>query len=646
LSRPLNLMPMGAANMHPPREAGALARKCHTDEQGLLALLPRLAQLVTLQDLINGIDTLAPTRLTFRGKPSRVWWSNVRDYRHSFFYRERPHVVAADAGIVLQVRPPSVMEVQPPDLWYCLFVLLDGGLHSIDLITNKLRNLIYYRECPERWGGEQSYYEEFPLILVLTTTKHRREHWQKRVMQLSRETRTTELMGAIISQEEITARENTQRFPWSLNWKALSREKNHSLQDLLQPIPPEAIPPGMVLPYEWQHLDLEDESLPTSSAKRAERPLPQVIEGHFAQRARQLLSGSVQGGNKQEQIALLGLSLSERQRELLQFILDCPMISTADMATLLNMKQASAERYIRDLRASGYLDLVDTERYQREIHTWAQKEVRENLVARADIGKRWQLSEQGMRVLAASQRISLRAIAIEKGEALHKHGRDEGVAKARGEMPGNEQTTLIQRASLGLFALRRVEHQSGIYSFFARLCRATQEENERLRQIRSQRRLALLWWEMGVFTDRRYQHLDQIHRLRPDAEAEYQYQEGATLRFWLEWDRNTMGTRDLQEKFETYLYYLGSKEYQVRDNKILPWILVVVPSPDQERRITRIAESVFEGIGGMYLRLTTTTRLEEKGALGEIWLPVLPTSPGSMQRCRFFEGGSRSGKIL
>src|SRR5579884_3866776 len=52
-----------AANMHPPRSASALARKCRTDEQGLLALLPRLASLVTLQDLINGIDTLAPRQL-------------------------------------------------------------------------------------------------------------------------------------------------------------------------------------------------------------------------------------------------------------------------------------------------------------------------------------------------------------------------------------------------------------------------------------------------------------------------------------------------------------------------------------------------------------------------------------------------------
>ena len=641
-----------AANMHPPRSASALARKCRTDEQGLLALLPRLASLVTLQDLINGIDTLAPRQLAVLGKPTRVWWSNVRDYRHSFFYRERPRVVAADAGVVLQVRPQLVEGVQAPDNWYCLFILLDNELTSVDLITNRLRNLIYYRECPDRWAGEQSYYEDFPPVLVLTKTKRRRQHWQRRAMQLSRGARMAELKGGIISQEEINTQENIHRFPWLLNWKALSQEDDTKegtvpLKTLLDPIPQEAIPPSMILPHEWHHLDLE-ESVPISTAKQAERPLPQVIQGNFMKRAEHLRTRRVPIGNTQEHIALLGLSLTQRQYDILQLILNCPLVSTTDIAGLLGMEQTSVGRYIRDLRACGHLDLIDTHRYQQEIRRWAPKEIRENLVVQDDIGKRWQLSEQGMRVLAASMHCSIHTIAIEREEALRKRDlrENDGSAPANTPMAGDKEPVFIQRASIGLFALRRVEHQSGIYRFFADLRRATQEENKRLSQLDSPRRYALLWWEMGIFTERRYQHLDTMHNLRPDAAAEYQYQgkENKTLHFWLEWDRNTMGTTDLEEKFDAYLYYLGSREYQVRDKKRLPWILVVVPNPNQERRIAHIAAEKLANIQNLDLRLTTITRLEDKGVLGEIWLPVLPTPPTGLRgahRCRFFEGVSQ-----
>ena len=79
------------------RSARALARYCHTDEESLQAYLPRLHALVTLQDFINGIHALAPTKLGMFGTrqrsggpasattamalpivSARVWWRRLR----------------------------------------------------------------------------------------------------------------------------------------------------------------------------------------------------------------------------------------------------------------------------------------------------------------------------------------------------------------------------------------------------------------------------------------------------------------------------------------------------------------------------------------------------------------------------------------
>lgn len=108
-----------AVSMH--RSARALARYCHADEESLQTYLPRLHALVTLQDLINGIHALAPTKLGMFGHRAAVWWACVRDYRHGFAYRERSCVVEASGGLVLQVRPRTSQDKDAPDRWYSLF---------------------------------------------------------------------------------------------------------------------------------------------------------------------------------------------------------------------------------------------------------------------------------------------------------------------------------------------------------------------------------------------------------------------------------------------------------------------------------------------------------------------------------------------
>jgi hypothetical protein len=614
-----------AASMH--RSAVALARHCHSDEQGLLTYLPRLSQLVILQDLINGIDALAPEKLSLFGHQAKVWWACVRDYRHAFSYRGRTQVVEASGGLVLQVRPHTTQGKDAPDRWYSLFILLDDGIHTIDLITDRLRGLLFYRESSERWGGEQSFYQYFPPILVLATTAHRREHWMRKAREVVANLRAAPFTGAITSLEEMEREENRAKFPWLMPWRDLSSNATCHLQDLFEPMPQEAIPPGLLLPHEWQDLDFEDLP-PIVTPKQMDRYLPTVIQGNFALRAERLRTERQSVHNERERIALLSLLLTRRLLDLLVFILDHPMISLEEIAALQGIQPASGERYLRELRRLGCLDLVDTRRYQQEMSRRVSEQDQEKFVVKTEIGQRWQLSAYGMRLLAAANHFSIHRIALQEST---ESGRD-GDEQTHGDEHQNEG--LVQRISAGLFRLRRVEHNTGVYGFFADLCRAAQRQREQGRKHQ------LLWWEMGIFIERRYRDHDHMHNLRPDAMAAYLVGE-RIIRFWLEWDRNTMGVKDLTEKFETYYNYICAREW-ARENTPLPWLFIVVPDHDQELRIVRIASQKLSAVNGLTLRITTASRIAHQGPLGEIWLPVLPVRKARedqqpVPRCRFFE---------
>jgi len=75
------------------------------------------------------------------------------------------------------------------------------------------------------------------------------------------------LEGAITSLEEMQRPENRAQFPWLLPWRSLSDNTSCHLQDLLEPMPQEAIPPGFLLPHEWQDLDFKELPPPRRQAK-------------------------------------------------------------------------------------------------------------------------------------------------------------------------------------------------------------------------------------------------------------------------------------------------------------------------------------------------------------------------------------------
>jgi len=89
----------------------------------------------------------------------------------------------------------------------------------------------------------------------------------------------------------------------------------------------------------------------------------------------------------------------------------------------------------------------------------------------------------------------------------------------------------------------------------------------------------------------------------------------------LEWDRATIGTRDLGAKFKTYAHYATSREW-FKEKAGLPLLLMVTPGKEQEMRIAHIATAFLADAPGLVIQTTTATRLADRGPLDAIWYQV------------------------
>jgi hypothetical protein len=272
----------------------------------------------------------------------------------------------------------------------------------------------------------------------------------------------------------------------------------------------------------------------------------------------------------QEVVSLLGLRLTPRQWNILHMLLAHPLLSDEELAAFLGIQRRSVRCSLYELHRLGCLEPVVT-----------------------SAGKRWHLCERALRLIAAANHMHIRNLAVVPVDEA-----------------GRGTSTMIQRGETWL--LQHIQHTAGIYGFFAHLAQAARKEPEQ----------ALCWWETEVVCERRYCVGEQWHNLRPDALAEYRVGE-RPLRFWLEWDRGTMNTRDLTVKFTSYAHYLTSREW-AREGSEPPWLLCIAPELAQERRMQRVAQASLTSATRLFIWVTTAVLVRERGPLAPIWSPGLP----------------------
>ena len=95
--------------------------------------------------------------------------------------------------------------------------------------------------------------------------------------------------------------------------------------------------------------------------------------------------------------------------------------------------------------------------------------------------------------------------------------------------------------------------------------------------------------------------------------------EGRRFRFWLEWDRGTMGPRDLRAKFAAYARYVRSHEWRADGNTHLPAMLVVSTSEEQVVSIEQALGDTFPANLALNVYIATSAALLAQGPLAPIW---------------------------
>ncbi len=400
---------------HLDTPACVLARRWQADEAGLLRLLPRLPTLLLLQEVVNGLVTHTAEAMTTQGRrPRLVRWNWQRDVTYRFQYREQAMRFFADGVVALCVRAQQ-SESSVLDQWFGLF-LLAMELDDERLMRLRLERLLCWRECTERWPS----YQHMLPVLILARSQRQCDHWQRAVEAIALKLHLDPLAGALAYLPPV---ESAQVNPWLFNWRTLSTEVTCHLQDLLRPLPRVAFPPSLLL-EEGEEEERDAPSPLNASAATASSGTParlsRLIVGDLANRAAHSIQVKLE---EQEVIALLGLRLTPCQMSILRLLLAHPLLSDEELAALLHLQRRSVRCSLYELHHLGCLEPIPTE-----------------------AGKRWHLCGCGLRLIAATNRMHIRNLAVWP---------DDG--------GGTETAAMIQRGEVWL--LQHIQHTAGIYSF-------------------------------------------------------------------------------------------------------------------------------------------------------------------------------------
>jgi hypothetical protein len=512
----------------------------------------------------------APTIFAYPGgHKAKIGWVWVRDYQHKFVFHKRPASCFADAAVVFQRRSTTETQSATSDSYYCFFLFIDTGPTPFldrDLITQRLLNLIRYRESEERIA-----HRVFPAVLIVVQSPRQLALWQQcaRDVATSLATRAS-LGGAIVCLLRVRPTEKKREAgrlekevadsAWTLNWRDLSTNAAVRPADLLCPMELDDLPPSIRA---------------RRVTARPDQPLstPVIVRGHFQERIKDLDFAPGSLAHERKLVALLGLAFSRRYRDVFLMIYVNPLLSTTELSLVLEQPPSTVQHYIEMLSRWQVVQSVSL----------------------PDEERRWVFTDRGLRYLSAAYRVSPLHVMI----PLNQRPKE------------SEGPVLGQRGVHMLY--KYLDHTKGIYLALVALHKAAQEKGHRI-----------LWWETHSRCERHYRSQGAWHNFRPDLILEYEA-DGKRLLAWIEWDRGTMNGKNIRAKLESYKHYVTSGEWRRIGVQRLPLLLVIVPGKKQHDLIARIAREVLSDLQ-MLVRVTTLQRLERFGPLAPIWTHVLPES--------------------
>lgn len=570
----------------------------------------------------------------------------------------------------------SAVETTAGGRWYEALVLYDDGVMPERILAQRLLTLLRCREAPERWMHGLTY-STFPSLLVLAHSGRRADRWRVVARSITAHAGMDPIQGGVL-----VATASSLANPWNAGWSPFEGATPRRLTELLTPGP--SMPPMWTRTsnsHEQKRADANtdglhsgeqvisgdtrvSETVSLTSPMQGMRHINHII-GNYTQRAHQgdgrsdpftTKGKGRRSASSRSQLTLMSLRLGARHLDMLRLLLDHPLLNRVELAAALAVDEESAARYLSDLRREGLVSAITARpgtlgwsasvaakfsqpclSYDETNSEWAKRQI-----CRRDDNAydRYFVSEAGIRLLAAGARIRPRSLAHPATALQHDSVRrcaqhtthDEGLELAyRGYGADGE----LGSHPYLRYLLRYPAHTAGVYAFFAALLRSI--ERERLHG----RRPALLWWETGAGCIRRYYYQECWRNFRPDGVGEYvsDRSSGHRIAFWLEWDRATMGIRDLQAKFTSYAAYIGSREWKHDGAHSLPRLLVVTTDYAHQSRLTGAWETTLSYVPGLTIFQTTAIQVTTGDPLGAIWRQWLPSPESGRslgQPCRIY----------
>ncbi len=552
------------------QDTDQLVRRWQRGQHVPARLLPCLPMLDQVQTFVHRLFQHAPQALAHQGRAVLVRWHLMRPYQLR---------LQASAGGVIRLHAQAVLAWQlhasrqdasrlwaaerrcPAETrWYHALLLLESGLCDPDLITARLRAWLRSRMALQDEG--EPHVLSFAPALALVQNERQAEVWRRAARQAAHREDAEPVAGAMAILSE-------QENPWQWAWRDLLTGAPLRIASCFAPLAPGPLPAGV-----QAHLRAVQDLL-QACERTSELPM--------LRSAAQI--GPRQKPWRQAREPVGRMVSSPRQRELLTQLARTPYLTAEEIATVLPrldgnpLAPASAERLLRELARQHLAE-------------------RDLLVQGQQALWRWQVTEHGLRQLAAMHEVSL--VHLRRQAARHHF--------------------IMQR---------QATHQAGVYGVIAAFHRAAQT---------TQGEITVLWWECGRGAERSYQDHGVQRNLRPDAELELalrRAKEGdfRRLRLWLEYDTGAMNRRDLERKMAAYRDYWFSREWAAEGLATLPRLLFIVPEHGQEERVR---EACVAALAGVRLRVlvTTAAHLQTGTPAGPIWRQLLPALPPHEQASR------------
>lgn len=572
-----------------------LATETGADAIGLTHLRRRLPAILAVQSFVfallrqiqQGTIALPPadSKAERSQSPTQLMWDWVRDPVVRFRWRARPMIMRFDAAVQLRVRlemdkqsDAESLHRAVPGAAYELAVLYDGGLTEARDLRRALLQLMQCREALAEEGRGR----RLPPVLILTPDTRRAALWQALALHLTTERWLTHpLIGGAVawapgSGAGLCGACDTSDAPDHI-WRA------HTWRSLAQPV---ACDLSSLLTTGATSIDLPNESA-----------LIERVTSCAAQRVQRSDNGR-QAPRKAAHSETLGeAEIAARDLSVLRLLYAHPLLSVEELAAMLGVSPASSERYLRRLRGAQLV-------VQRQFVLSEPALTLGGKTPTSPMQQQYALTAQGFAVVTMS------AQAPGWRRLLRAVGDAGASATQRLHL---ERDARFQRYWRDVDLLARTpDHTAGVYGFFALLHRTARTACELGYSH------VLSWWETGRACIRRYREGAGWHAIWPDGAGEYRAA-GQRMRFWLEWDRGTMGRRDLIAKFAAYARYLRSREWRVDGNEPVPALLIVTSDVAQETRVIAALSVTFQYAPGLSVSIASRVALAAQGPLAPIW---------------------------